>query len=103
MNKCQNRGCEFINVSPLKSDADQGLEAQWLPISPNTDTALMLGLAYCLWQEGACDHAYLEKYCTGFERFLPYLTGQEDGVAKNAYWAQAITWLPEGVNSDLAP
>ena len=45
---------------------------------PNTDVALMLGLAhtlYTLYTEGLHDEAFFAKYTVGFERFVPYLAG----------------------------
>ena len=34
------------------------------------------GLAHTLVSEGLHDQAFLARYCTGFERFLPYLMGE---------------------------
>ncbi len=31
------------------------------------------------------------RYCTGFSRVLPYLTGESDGQPKDAAWAERIT------------
>jgi len=88
---CKNNGVNFVNVSPLREDVDPLLEAEWLAIRPNADTALMLGLAHTLYVEGLHNAEFLAKYCVGFERFLPYLTGDSDGVAKDAVWAATIT------------
>ncbi len=102
MEKCRARGCEFINVSPLRSDADRSLDADWLPLNPNTDTALMIGVAHSLYQAGLHDRAYLEKYCAGFDRFRDYLTGTTDGVVKDAAWAAEITGIEAGEIQTLA-
>ena len=40
-----------MSVSPLSSDAPDLLGAQWVPIRPNTDTALMLAMAHTLLAE----------------------------------------------------
>ena len=40
------------------------------------------------------DRAFLSRYCTGWERFEPYLTGAADGQAKDADWAAAIGQAP---------
>ena len=84
-------GCEFVSVSPLRSDMLPELGAEWLGLRPNTDVALMLGLAHTLLAEGLHDRDFLARYCTGWERFEPYLTGAEDGQPKDADWAAAIT------------
>ena len=84
-------GVEFVNISPLRSDAAHQLGATWLPIRPNTDTALMLGLAHTLVVERLHDEAFLARYCVGFERFRAYVLGDSDGQPKDAAWAAVIT------------
>ena len=84
-------GVQFVNVSPLRDDVAGGLQAQWLPIRPNTDTAFMLGLMHTLVKEDLHDEAFLSRFCVGFERFRAYLMGASDGVAKSADWAASIT------------
>jgi len=91
LQKMRESGCAFVNISPLRDDVADGLGAEWLAIRPNTDVALMLGLMHTLHEEGLHDADFLARYCTGFERFRAYLTGESDGVAKSADWAAAIT------------
>jgi biotin/methionine sulfoxide reductase len=87
-------GVECVNISPMRSDAADLLDAEWLAVRPNTDTALMLGLAHTLLVEGRHDEAFLARYCVGFERFRAYLLGHSDGQPKDAPWAAAITDIP---------
>ena len=77
-----NSGIEFINISPLKSDLIDEVKGEWITARPNTDTALMLGLAHTLHVEGLSDKQFLENYTQGFEKFLPYLLGTNDGIEK---------------------
>ena len=95
-------GIEFINISPLKSDLIDEAKGEWIAARPNTDTALMLGLAYTLHSEGLSDKSFLEKYTEGFEKFLPYLLGSVDGVVKNADWAAKICDIPASKIIELA-
>ena len=95
-------GIEFINISPLKSDLIDGAKGEWITARPNTDTALMLGLAYTLHTEGLSDKKFLEKYTEGFEKFLPYLLGTDDGIVKNAEWAAEICNIPSSKIKELA-
>ena len=87
-------GVECVNISPMRSDAADLLDAAWLAVRPNTDTVLMLGLAHTLLVEGRHDEAFLARYCVGFERFRAYLLGHSDGQPKDASWAVAITEIP---------
>ena len=83
-------GIEFINISPLKSDLIDEVNGEWITARPNTDTALMLGLAHTIHKEGLSNKDFLGKYTQGFDKFLPYLLGVNDGVPKNAEWASKI-------------
>ncbi len=94
LRRCRNNGVEFVNISPVRGDAADFLEAQWLAPRPNTDTALMLGLAHTLVSEGLHDETFLASHCVGFDRFLPYLMGQSDGLPKDVNWAADIAAIP---------
>ena len=91
--RCRRGGVEFVNLSPVREDAAAFLEAQWLAPRPNTDTAIMLGIAHTLFTNGLHDAAFLDQYCRGFERFVPYLMGESDGVPKTAGWAGSVSGL----------
>jgi biotin/methionine sulfoxide reductase len=83
-------GVRVVNVSPVRADTADGLGAQWLPINPNTDVALMLGLAHRIVATGRHDKGFLARCCTGWEPFQDYLLGRSDGLAKTPAWAAAI-------------
>ena len=100
--RCRENGIEFVNVSPLADDAADFLDAEWLPLRPNTDTALMLGLAHTLVAESLHDAAFLASHCVGFEKFRPYLMGDADGAPKDADWASAICDIPADTIRALA-
>ena len=83
-------GVAFVNVSPVRQDLGEVPGAEWIPIRPNTDTAVMLALAHVLVTENLHDRAFLANHCVGFERFRPYLMGETDGVPKSPEWAGPI-------------
>ena len=87
-------GVRFVNVSPVKDDMADYLDAQWWPCRPNSDVAIMLGIAHTLVANDLHDKTFLDGYCVGFERFLPYLMGDEDGIAKDAEWAAQLSEIP---------
>ena len=95
-------GVGFVNISPLQSDLLQDIEAEWLPIRPNTDVALMLALAFVLLDEGLHDQEFLEAYTEGFGPFATYLRGETDGIPKTPKWAAEITEIPAGQITALA-
>jgi biotin/methionine sulfoxide reductase len=102
LERCRDAGVRFVYLGPLREDAADFLDAEWLQLRPNTDAAVMLGLAHTLVAEGLHDQAFLARYCTGFERFLPYLMGESDGQPKDADWAAAISGLAAEAIRDLA-
>ncbi len=102
MRAARARGAAFILVSPLRADLPAEAEAEWVPLNPGTDTALMLGLAHTLRAEGLHDRAFLDRYCTGWAQFEDYLTGRGDGQPKDAAWAAAITGVPAAAIAALA-
>ena len=73
MKQCKNNGVKFVNISPQKTDAPNFLKADQIFIRPNTDTALMLSLAYLLIVNNTYDKNFIEKYTVGFEEFKKYL------------------------------
>jgi biotin/methionine sulfoxide reductase len=87
-------GCRFVNISPTRDDLNIGAEFEWLPIRPNTDTALLLGMMHALHAAGLHDRDFLARCTTGFDAFLPYLLGTQDGTPKAPEWAAEITGIP---------
>ncbi len=82
------KGTYCVNIAPQRGDAPEGCD--WMPVRPASDTALMLALAFVLESEGLTDHAFLDRYTTGFARFRPYLMGESDGLPKDPDWAAPI-------------
>lgn len=89
-------GCRFVDFSPTRGDLDAGTGAQieWIPIRPGTDAAAMLAMACELIKAGRHDEAFLQRWCTGFDRWRAYLVGEIDGTVRDAKWAEQITGVP---------
>jgi biotin/methionine sulfoxide reductase len=88
--RASQRGLKFVNISPLRDDIEDVLRPEWVKIVPNSDTAMMLGLAHTLISEGLHDADFVQRYCVGFEQFSSYLFGHIDGICKDAIWAASI-------------
>jgi len=92
-------GVRMVCVSPVKDDVgtdhnDSFIEPEWWACRPNSDVAIMLGLAHTLVKEGLHDTKFLERYTVGFDAFLPYLMGDNDGQPKDADWAESLSDIP---------
>jgi biotin/methionine sulfoxide reductase len=95
-------GVRVVNVSPVRADGPASAAAEWLPIRPNTDTAMLLALTTTVIEAGRADRDFLARYCTGFGRVEPYLMGAEDGQKKDAAWAASITGVAAETIRSLA-
>lgn len=102
LKRAADAGVEFVIVSPTRADAPAIVKPRWIPIRPNTDTAFMLAMAHVLVSENRHDAAFLASHCVGFDRFRPYLMGENDGVPKSPEWAAAITGVPADTIRELA-
>ena len=95
-------GIAFTSISPMRDDGVAAFGATWQPIRPNSDTALILALAHVVHARGAVDGAFLERCCTGGERFLAYVDGRTDGQPKSPDWAAPLTGIPAATIVALA-
>lgn len=100
--KYKQAGIKFISIDPYYNESAQMFDAQWIKIRPNTDVALMLGMMHYLYTSGKYDKAFIQTYTDGFDKFLPYLLGQSDGVAKDVVWASNITEVSQSQIKELA-
>ena len=94
MKKCLLGGTKFINISPLKNDSPEFLKAENISIRPNTDTALMLSLAYIMITNNSYNKVFIKKYTVGFDNFASYVLGKKNNAPCTPEWASNITNLP---------
>ncbi len=102
LRRLAERGIPVVNISPTRDDCPAFLNAEWLPIRPNTDAALMLALAHEILRLDGADEAFLASHTVGAEALKAYVRGESDGVAKSPEWAEAICGLPAAAISGLA-
>ncbi|MGF1692406.1 molybdopterin-dependent oxidoreductase [Photobacterium kagoshimensis] len=86
-----DKGIKFISINPQRTRTDDELNAEWVKIVPNTDTALFLAMAQHIYVSGLHDTAYLERYTVGADKYIDHLMGKDDGVIKSPEWAANIT------------
>jgi len=102
LREAARRQVRFVQFSPVKDDLPEFLEAEWHPLVPGTDVAVMLALAHTLITEGLHDREFLAKYCVGFERFERYVLGLDDGGPKSPEWAASLAHVPADALRALA-
>lgn len=101
-------GAKFIAIDPRYNDSYAFLNAEWIPVYPGQDDALILALAYVLITEDdpannpLIDWDFLERCTIGFDaehmpegedpqnNFKDYVLGTYDGIPKTPEWASAL-------------
>ncbi len=114
LRKAKAKGIPIVVVDPRKNDTALQLDAEWIPLRPATDPAMMDAMAYVIYESGLHDQAFLDRCCIGFDKshmpegvdpsecYLSYLLGEKDGVAKTPEWAEPITGVPADTIRSLA-
>ena len=95
-------GKTVICIDPIRSQTAEFLDAELISPRPQTDVAMMLGIAYVMHDEGLADTGFLGEYTVGYDQFLPYLTGESDGTPKTPAWASEICGVPADTIAELA-
>lgn len=98
----RDQGVRFVVVSPQRSDIPADIDADWIPIRPNTDVAMMLAMIHTLINAGQHDKQFLDTHCVGFDRLANYVQGKTDGQVKDCAWAEKICAVPADTIRTLA-
>ena len=106
MRMAKQRGCKFVLIDPQYTDSAAAYDAWWIPIRPNTDAAMLAGMAHYIFDNNLHDQAFIDKFTMGMdagtmpgwaegsingkENFKDYIFGKYDGEAKTPEWAEKI-------------
>ncbi|WP_281241321.1 molybdopterin-containing oxidoreductase family protein [Thiothrix caldifontis] len=104
----KQNGCKFVLVDPQYTDSASAYDAWWIPIRPNTDAAMMAGMAHYIFTSNLQDQNFINKFVQGMdagtmpdwakdkENFKDYILGKYDNTPKSPEWAAEIC----GVSAD---
>ena len=95
-------GIKIIAISPDLNYASAVHADKWIPIKPNTDSALYLALANVWISEGLYDTDYIATHTVGFDAYKRHVLGEDDGIPKTPRWASGITGVPVATIKALA-
>ena len=102
MRMAKQNGCKFVLVDPQYTDSASAYDAWWIPIRPNTDAAMLAGMAHYIFTNNLQDQAFIDRFVQGMdagtmpewaqghENFKDYILGTYDGVPKSPEWAEKI-------------
>jgi len=94
LRRLREAGARIVNIGPVGDNLGDDDASEWIAIRPNTDTAMMLALAFVVLHDPLFDRGFLDSHTVGFNRFRAYLVGDTDGTPKTPDWAEAITGVP---------
>ncbi|UJF18166.1 trimethylamine-N-oxide reductase TorA [Vibrio sp. SS-MA-C1-2] len=100
--KIANKEIRVISIDPVVTKTQAYLGCEHIYVNPQTDVALMLGIAHEMISNNLHDKKFIDGYSLGYDRFEPYVLGKDDGVEKSAEWASKITGVPVDVIRELA-
>lgn len=112
--RAKKKGIPIVVVDPRKNDTAVRLAAEWIPVRPATDSAMMDAMAWVIMEENLQDQEFLNRCCIGFDKehmpdgvdpsecYLSYLYGEKDGVEKTPEWSETITGVPADTIRSLA-
>ena len=105
--KAKEAGAKFIVIDPIYNDTAIATEADWIPIYPGTDNALIDAMAYVMVKENLYDKEFMTTYSVGFDEdtlpegaprnssYMSYIMGNgPDKTVKTPEWAARITGIP---------
>ena len=106
MRLAKQRGCKFVLVDPQYTDSAACYDAWWLPVRPNTDAAMLAGMAHYIFANNLQDQDFIDQFCQGMdagtmpewamsapnggESFKDYILGTNDGTPKSPEWAEKV-------------
>ena len=106
LKKAAGKGIPIFCIDPRCSDTVRALKAEWIPLRPSTDAALMDAMAHVIITEKRYDSDFILRCCMGFtadtlpegadpsDNYFSYILGEKDGIPKTPVWGETITGVP---------
>jgi anaerobic dimethyl sulfoxide reductase subunit A len=114
MRMAKQKGCRFVVIDPQYTDSAAAYDAWWIPIRPNTDAAMLAGMAHYIFANNLQDQKFIDKFVQGMdagtmpdwaksqENFKDYILGTNDKIPKTPEWAEQICGVPAADIKKLA-
>lgn len=85
------RGARIVCIDPRLTSTARTTGAEWIPLRPGTDAAILYALIRQLDREDLIDGEYVSARARGFELLLRHVRGIDDGIDKTLSWASGIS------------
>jgi len=91
-----------FSVDVKRNDTQRFMDSEYIEIIPNTDVAMMLGMAHHLYTKKLYNKEFIRKYTVGFNKFKKYLLGKTDKTPKDINWASEICGIKASKIAEFA-
>lgn len=92
--EASERHVPIVSIDPRRTKTVEALGAEWIPIRPGTDLALLYAILNVWQRSGMIDQRFVDSHGTGFRSILRHVLGLSDGIPKTSAWAEKITGIP---------
>jgi molybdopterin guanine dinucleotide-containing S/N-oxide reductase-like protein len=87
-------GVQMVFIDPHFNFTAINHADKWLAPRPGTDAALAAAIAYVWISENTYDKEYVKNHAHGFDKWVDYILGKEDGQPKTPEWAENESGIP---------
>ncbi len=94
LNRAKENGIPIVVIDPRRTRTVRRYAAEWLPVYPGSDSALMLAVLYVIVSRGLENREYIERYSSGFSGLKKYVLGLDGSPPKTPSWAESCCGLP---------
>ena len=88
--EASKRGVPILSIDPRKTSTARRTNAEWIPVRPGTDAALMYAILDVLRIEKMMDVGFAERLADGFAELIDFVSGRLDGIEKTPAWAAPL-------------
>lgn len=88
LRNARERGIPIVAIDPRRTRTVKRYNAEWLPVYPGSDSALMLAMLHVLLSRGLTDRRYIDRYSIGFDALEAYVLGRDGTPPKTPEWAE---------------
>ena len=85
--RAKEKGIKIVSIDPRLTESTAVFAAEWIPIRPSTDAAMLLAMAHVIIKHELQDQKFLDNYTVGFDEFRGYVLGTGDNIPKTPAWA----------------
>ncbi len=94
LQRAREAGIPIVCVDPVYTDTAATWGGAWIPIRPGSDAAVLMAMAYVIFDEALADERFVERFTEGAGAYRDHLRGEGDGVRKDPRWAAALSGIP---------